>query len=140
MKKRVLVLCTGNSCRSQMAEGILRHYGGGRFEVFSGGAKPSVVNPLAIKVMGEIGIDISGQRSKPVHEFQGQRFDYVITVCDNAKKPCPVFPGGTKVVRWPFPDPPQGQGEPESILDEFRKVRDLIHQKFRDFVPEITKN
>lgn len=117
----------------------MRHYGGGRFEVFSAWTRPSVVNPLAVKVMGEIGADISGQRSKSVHEFRGQKFDYVITVCDNAKESCPVFPGGTKVMHWPFPDPPHGQGESEAVLDEFRKVRDLIHQKFRDFAPEITK-
>src|ERR1039457_6342079 len=92
-KKKVLILCTGNSCRSQMAEGILRHFGGDRFEVFSAGTKPSIVNPIAIKVMKEIGIDISGHRSKHVDEFKGQKIDYVITVCDNAKESCPIFPG-----------------------------------------------
>src|SRR5438876_123050 len=91
-KKRVLILCTGNSARSQMAEGLLRHEGGDRFEVFSAGTKPSRVRPEAIAVMQEIGIDISGHRSKSVDEFAGQDLDYVITVCDNAKETCPVFP------------------------------------------------
>ena len=104
IKKRVLILCTGNSCRSQMAEGILRHFAADRFEVFSAGTKPSQVNPIAIKVMKEIGIDISCHRSKHVDEFKGQKFNYVITVCDNAKESCPIFPG-VKPMHWPFPDP-----------------------------------
>ena len=133
MKKRVLILCTGNSCRSQMAEGVLRHYRGQEFEVFSAGTKASMVNPIAIKVMKEIGIDISGHRSKHVEEFKGQKMDYVITVCDNAKESCPIFPGATKVMHWPFPDPPHGQVENEVILGEFRKVRDMIIAKFKDF-------
>ena len=94
-KKRVLILCTGNSARSQMAEGLLRHDAGDRFEVFSAGTKPSQVRPEAIAVMRELGIDISGHRSKSVDEFAGQPFDYVLTVCDNAKESCPIFPGET---------------------------------------------
>ena len=94
-KKRVLILCTGNSARSQMAEGLLRHDAGDRFEVFSAGTKPSHVRPEAIAVMRELGIDISGHRSKSVDEFAGQSFDYVLTVCDNAKESCPIFPGKT---------------------------------------------
>ena len=92
--------------------------------------------------MREIGINISSHKTKSVRDLirQGKVYDYVITVCDNAKELCPVFPGGTKVVHWPFSDPPQGQVESKAILDEFRKVRDLIHQKFRDFVLEITKS
>src|SRR3974377_50314 len=101
-KKRILVLCTGNSARSQMAEGLLRHEAGDRFEVYSAGTKPSLVRPEAIAVMSEIGVDISGHRSKPVDEFAGQELDYVITVCDNAKESCPVFPGATKRLHWPF--------------------------------------
>jgi arsenate reductase len=114
-----------------MAEGILRHYGGGKFEVESAGTKPSRVNETAIRVMSEIGIDISGQRSKHVDEFKGQSFDYVITVCDNAKESCPVFPGKTVRLHWSFPDPPHGQEVTEGVLNEFRQVRDLILAKFK---------
>lgn len=135
MKKRVLILCTGNSCRSQMAEGALRYYRGNDFEVFSAGTKPSSVNSTAVKVMKEIGIDISGQRSKHVDEFKGQKMDYVITVCDNAKESCPIFPGATKVMHWPFPDPPHGQSDSEETLAEFRKVRDMIIDRFKSFIP-----
>jgi arsenate reductase len=117
-----------------MAEGVLRYCRGNDFEVFSAGTKPSSINPTAIKVMKEIGIDISGHRSKHVDEFKGQRFDYVVTVCDNAKESCPIFPGGTKVMHWPFPDPPHGQGENEAVLGEFRRVRDMICEKFRNFI------
>ncbi len=101
-KKKLLVLCTGNSARSQMAEGLLRHEGGDRFDVFSAGTKPSRVRPEAIAAMNDIGIDISGHRSKPVDEFVGQDLDYVITVCDNAKETCPVFPGTVKRLHWPL--------------------------------------
>ncbi len=131
MKKRVLILCTGNSCRSQMAEGLLRYYGGKRYEVFSAGTLPSEVNPVAIQVMKEIGIDISGHRSKHVEEFQGQTFDYVITVCDYAKEACPFFPGGAQRLHWEFPDPPHSEAVTEEVLNEFRKVRDMIHEKFK---------
>lgn len=131
MKEQVLILCTGNSCRSQMAEGILRHYGGSRFEVFSAGTKPSRVNETAIKVMREIGIDISKQRSKHLEEFRGRHFDYVITVCDNAAESCPVFPAGTLRLHWSFPDPPHEMKMTPQVMGEFRKVRDLIHVKFK---------
>ena len=131
MKTKVLILCTGNSCRSQMAEGVLRHYGSGKFEVFSAGTKPSTVNTLAIKVMNEIGIDISGHRSKHVDEFLGQKIDYVISVCDNAKESCPIFPGGTVRLHWPFPDPPHDKEITEAVINEFRKVRDLVHERFK---------
>lgn len=133
MKTRVLILCTGNSCRSQMAEGVLRHYGSDKFEVESAGSEPSVVNPLAIRVMREIGIDISRQRSKHVREFLGRHFHYVITVCDKAKETCPVFPGPSQRLHWSFPDPPHGQEATGEVVNEFRKVRDLIHEKFREF-------
>lgn len=131
MKKKVLILCTGNSCRSQMAEGILRHYGSEKFEVESAGSVPSKVNETAIHVMKEIGIDISGHRSKHLKEFSGKSFDYIITVCDHADKTCPAFPGKTKRLHWPFPDPPHGKEVDNPILNEFRKVRDLIHVRFR---------
>ncbi|MBF0486257.1 MAG: arsenate reductase ArsC [Candidatus Omnitrophica bacterium] len=133
MKKRVLILCTGNSCRSQMAEGALRHFRGHDFEVFSAGTRPSGVNPLAIKVMKEIGIDISAQRSKHVSEFKGQKFDAVITVCDNAKELCQIFPGATTMMHWPFPDPPHEEKESPAVLAAFRSVRDMICEKFKAF-------
>jgi len=131
MKTRVLILCTGNSCRSQMAEGILRYYGRDQFEVFSAGTKPSKVNETALRVMKEIGIDLSEQRSKSVNEFSGQSFDYVITVCDHAKESCPIFPGKSVRLHWPFPDPPHEKETTEEVLAEFRKVRDLIQARFR---------
>src|SRR6202049_2319167 len=104
-KKRVLILCTGNSARSQMAEGLLRHDAGDRIEVFSGGTQPSQVRPEAIAAMRELGIDISGYRSKSVDEFSGQNFDYVLTVCDHAKANCPIFPGKTITIHHSFKDP-----------------------------------
>ena len=131
MKKKVLILCTKNSCRSQMAEGILTRYGEEKFEVTSAGIKPLRVNPIAIQVMKEIGIDISGNRSKHMDEFKGQKFDYVITVCDNVKEACPIFPGASKRLHWSFPDPPKSESITEEILDEYRRVRDMIHEKFR---------
>lgn len=132
LKKKVLILCTGNSCRSQMAEGVLRHFHGDKFDVFSAGVKPSSVNPTAIRVMKEIGIDISGHRSKHVDEFKGQKIDCVITVCDHAKESCPIFLGG-KLMHWPFPDPPHNKEISNAVLDEFRKVRDMIVEKFKGF-------
>src|ERR1700736_5444307 len=110
MKKRVLILCTANSARSQMAEGLLRHDAGEHFEIESAGTKTSIVRPEAIAVMRELGIDISGHRSKHVDEFDGQHFDYVITVCDNAKESCPVFLGSTKRLHQDFEDPAALQG------------------------------
>ncbi len=123
-KKRILILCTGNSARSQMAEGLLRHDAGDRFEVESAGTKPSQVRPEAIAAMRELGIDISGQRSKSVDEFAGQQFDYVLTVCDNAKESCPIFPGKTVTIHRSFDDPAAVQGSDEERLAVFRRVRD----------------
>ncbi len=131
MKTKVLILCTGNSCRSQMAEGVLRHYGNDQYDVYSAGTKPSKVNETAIKVMNEIDIDISGQRSKNVTEFLGQHFNYIITVCDNAKESCPIFPGNSIRLHWSFPDPPHEKQVTEAVLNQFREVRDLIHEKFK---------
>ena len=131
---RVLILCTGNSARSQMAEGLLRHDGGAAFEVASAGTKPSHVRPEAIAAMREIGIDISGHRSKSVDEFAGQEFDYVITVCDNAKESCPVFPAATKRIHWSLEDPAAVQGTEEQKLAEFRRVRDQLRSLLRHFV------
>src|SRR5499427_9669267 len=122
MKKRVLILCTGNSARSQMAEGLLRHEAGGCFEVASAGTKPGQVRPEAVTVMKELGIDISGHRSKHVDEFKDQSFDYVLTVCDNAKESCPVYPGQTKRIHKAFADPAGFQGTETERLALFRRV------------------
>ena len=133
-KKRVLILCTGNSARSQMAEGLLRHDGGARFEVTSAGVEPSQVRAQAIEVMREVGIDISRQRSKSVAEFAGQEFDYVITVCDNAQMRCPVFPGQTVRIHWSFDDPAAAVGDEAAQLAVFRRVRDEIRARLREFI------
>ena len=125
-KKRVLILCTGNSARSQMAEGLLRHDAGARFEVFSAGVEPSRVRPEAITVMEEIGIDLAGHRSKHLNEFAGQRFDYVLTVCDHARESCPVFPGPVQRIHRNLTDPAAVEGPQEERLAMFRKVRDEI--------------
>jgi arsenate reductase len=132
--KRVLILCTGNSARSQMAEGLLRSIGGNSFEVFSAGTHPSVVNLHAIEAMLEDGIDISRHRSKSVDEFAGQEFDYVITVCDNANANCPVFPGQTRRIHWSFEDPAAASGSEEEKLKVFRRVRDEIAARLDEFV------
>jgi arsenate reductase len=134
-KKRVLILCTGNSARSQMAEGLLRHDAGDRFEVFSAGTKPSQVRPEAITAMREIGIDISGHKSKSVDEFAGQSFDYVLTVCDNAKESCPVFPGKVAMIHKSFEDPAARQGSEDEKLATFRRVRDEIRHFLKTFPP-----
>ncbi|HLH07153.1 MAG TPA: arsenate reductase ArsC [Terriglobales bacterium] len=131
-RQRVLILCTGNSARSQMAEGLLRHLAGDRFEAFSAGTKPVGLNPNAIKAMSEVGIDISRHRSKSVDEFAGQQFDYVITVCDNAKESCPFFPGGGERIHHSFEDPAAASKEQQ--LDAFRRVRDQISSWLSEFV------
>jgi arsenate reductase len=134
-KKRVLILCTGNSARSQMAEGLLREMAGERFEVKSAGIAPSSVRPEATEAMGEIGIDISGHRSKSVDEFTAQQFDYIITVCDNAKESCPVFPGTAVRIHRMFEDPPgEYEDNYESRMRVFRRVRDEIREWLIDFV------
>lgn len=135
VKKRVLILCTGNSARSQMAEGLLRHDGSDSFEVESAGVEPSSVRPEAIEAMNEIGIDISNHRSKSVDEFIGQQFDYIITVCDNARESCPVFPGSAERIHKSFEDPPpESVGDYESRLQIFRRVRDEIRLWLREFI------
>jgi arsenate reductase len=135
-KKRVLILCTGNSARSQMAEGLLRHDAGDRFTVESAGTKPSTVRPEAIAVMKEVGIDIASHRSKHVDEFAGQDFDYVLTVCDNAKESCPVFFGNASRLHHSFNDPAAIEGKEEKRLGAFRKVRDELRDYLRNF-PQI---
>ena len=134
MKPRILILCTGNSARSQMAEALLRHEAGGRFEVFSAGTRPSRVRPEAIAVMAEIGLDISGHRSKSVDEFVGQDLDFVITVCDNAKETCPVFPAAVTRLHWPFEDPAAVEGSEEVRKASFRRIRDQIHGRIMVFL------
>jgi arsenate reductase len=136
-KARVLILCTGNSARSQMAEGWLRHIGGAAFEVFSAGTKPVGMNPLAIEAMREKGIDISRQRSKSVAEFSGQTFGTVITVCDSAAEQCPVFPGAPERVHWSLPDPAAAGGTREETLGAFRAVRDELERRIRAFVNSV---
>ena len=134
--KRVLMLCTGNSARSQMAEGLLREFAGDRFEVESAGVAPTQVRPEAIAVMREIGIDISQQRSKSVDDFAGQEFAYVITVCDNANEQCPVFPGNTQRLHWSFADPAAAEGDYDQRLNVFRNVRDEILQRLQLFIDD----
>ena len=138
-KFKVLVLCTGNSARSQMAEGLLRHRAGDDYEVYSAGTKPSGVRPEAIAVMREVGIDISGHRSKSVDEFVGKIFEYVITVCDNAKESCPVFPAGTKRIHWSIEDPAAVQGSEGQRLSAFRRVRDELWARLQAFTREVEK-
>ena len=133
-RTRVLILCTGNSARSQMGEGLLRHLAGDRFEVASAGVSPTRVRPEAIKAMREIGIDISDQQAKSVDVFTGQEFDYVITVCDNANEHCPVFPGNTTRIHWSFDDPALAEGDEESRLAVFRRVRDEILSYLTQFI------
>lgn len=136
-KKKILVLCTGNSCRSQLAEGYLRHFAGGRAAVYSAGIETHGVNPKAVAVMAEDGIDISYHTSNQVDEYDGIAFDYVITVCDNAKESCPVFPTRAKKFHHNFPDPAKAQGTPEEVMDQFRSVRDMIRDYADKFVKEV---
>lgn len=125
-KQSILVLCTGNSARSQMAEGLIRDQHGHRFTVYSAGTRPSLVRPEAIHVMNEIGIDISDHRSKSVDEFLNERIDVVLTVCDNARETCPYFPGAAKIIHRSFEDPAEVTGNDDVRLEAFRRVRDQI--------------
>lgn len=134
---RILVLCTGNSCRSQMAEGYLRHFANGRSEVSSAGVEAHGLNPRAVAVMLEDGVDISSHTSKTVEVFEGQRFDLVLTVCDNARERCPWFPAGTKTLHHDFPDPARAQGSEAEVMEAFRRVRDLIKAYCRELVTDL---
>jgi arsenate reductase len=135
MKPKVLFLCTGNSARSQMAEGYLRHAAGDRFEAISAGIEPKGLNPLAVEAMREIGIEISPQTSKDVVSLLGQHVPYVVTVCDNAKERCPIFPGTWKFLHWSLEDPAAAEGTPDERLAVFRRVRDQIIANIdREFV------
>ncbi len=134
-KTRVLFLCTGNTARSQMAEAWLRKYAGERFEVYSAGLKPSAVNPLTIQVMQEAGVDMSAARSKGLDEFIGRlHFGYLITVCSQAEKQCPIFPGMGIRLHWPFEDPAAFDGTPEQKSAMFRQVRDAIEAQVKRWV------
>src|ERR1043165_1444405 len=136
-KQKLLIVCTGNSARSQMAEGLLRHEGGDRFEVFSAGVNPSRVRPEAVEALREVGIDISGHRSKSAEEFVGQEFDYIITVCDNARETCPAFPGHAERIHHSFEDPPApGAADPDATVAVFRRVRDEIRRWVGEFITE----
>lgn len=128
---RVLFLCTGNSARSQMAEGLLRSMGGGDFEAHSAGTEPQGINPLAVEAMREIGIDISGHQSKPLERFLGRQFDFIITVCDRARDNCPTFPGDNQRIHWGFEDPAAATGDRARQLAVFRRVRNEISERLR---------
>lgn len=132
--KKILVLCTGNSCRSQMAEGYLRYFSNGKAELYSAGIETHGVNPRAIQIMKEDGVDISHHTSNNVDEYLGIDFDYVITVCDNAQERCPVFPSKAKKIHQNFPDPAKATGSEEEIVNEFRKVRDMVKGFAKQFV------
>ena len=132
--KNVLVLCTGNSCRSQLAEGFLRHFAENNANIYSAGIEVHGLNPRAIKVMAESGIDISGHTSNHIDEYANIPFDYVISVCDNARESCPFFPTQAKKFHYNFPDPAKATGTEEEIMNEFRKVRDMIKTYSFDFV------
>ncbi|NWF54471.1 MAG: arsenate reductase ArsC [Syntrophaceae bacterium] len=134
MVKRVLLICTHNSARSQMAEGLVNHDLAGKVQAFSAGTEPSSVNPLAIVAMKELGIDISRQRSKSIEEFAGEKFDFVITLCDHAAESCPIFFGGTIRLHMGFPDPAAVPGSQEEKLAAFRKVRDQIRAQLGEFL------
>lgn len=132
--KRILFICTKNSARSQMAEGLVNHDLAGHFQAFSAGTAPSSVHPLAIEAMREIGIDISRHRSKGLEDFSQERFDYVITLCDQANETCPVFFGGTHRLHMGFPDPAEAEGGEEGKRAAFQKVRDQIRMEVEDFL------
>ena len=132
--KKILVLCTGNSCRSQMAEGYLRKYAGDKAEVYSAGIETHGVNPRAIQIMKEDGIDISNHTSNNINEYRDINFDFVITVCDHAKEQCPFFPSNAKKFHYNFPDPAKASGSEEEIMNHFREVRELIKDYSKQFV------
>lgn len=133
---RVLILCTANSARSQMAEGLLRHLAGDRVSVRSAGVAPSSVNPLAVRAMDQIGVDIRGQRSQHVNEFLAEPFDTVITVCDHAAETCPSFPGQVKRLHWSLPDPASGAGDAAQRLAAFARARDDLQRRLRAWLAE----
>lgn len=140
-KRRVLFLCTHNSARSQMAEGLLRHLAGDQFEVHSAGTEATGIRPLAIRVMAEAGIDISHQNSKNLDRYRGQPFDAVVTVCDEANEACPVFPGAKEQLHWSFPDPSAATGTEGERLAAYRRVRDGIRKRIeQELIPYYAKS
>jgi len=134
IKPRVLFVCTENSYRSQMAEGFLRHHAADRFEAFSGGGEPGKLNPTAVEVMREVGLDISGHRSKDVAEFLGQNFHFIVRVCDKVRETCPVLPGAIWYLDWSLEDPAAAKGSPTERMTVFRRVRDEIERRVLDFI------
>jgi len=134
--KNILVLCTGNSCRSQIAEGYLRFFANGRAQVYSAGIETHGVNPRAIAIMKEDGIDISNHTSNNVSEYKNIDFDFVITVCDNANERCPIFPSSAKKFHYNFPDPAKATGTEEEIMQQFREVRNMIKTYCKNFISE----
>lgn len=134
--KRVLVLCTGNSCRSQIAEGYIRHFAGDKAEIYSAGVETHGVNPRAVQIMKEDGIDISGHTSNNINEYRDTDFDFVITVCDNAKERCPFFPSDAKKLHYNFPDPAKATGTEQEIMQAFRSVREMIKEYSKAFVAD----
>jgi len=133
--KKILVICTGNSARSQIAEGFLKHYKKD-WEIYSAGINPKGLNPMAVEIMSEKGIDISGHKSKHFDLFLNKQFDYVITVCDNARESCPIFPGNAEYIHWNLKDPAAVEGTKEEKLAAFRKTRDEINYKISEFIKE----
>lgn len=136
-KPNILVLCTGNSCRSQIAEGWLRHFVSDRANVYSAGIETHGVNPRAIQTMKEVGIDISSHTSNHINEYKDIEFDYILTVCDHAKENCPYFPSNAQRFHQNFPDPAKAKGSEEEILEEFRKVREMIREYSEKWIQEI---
>lgn len=133
---KVMFLCTGNSCRSQMAEGLLRHIAGGRFEVYSAGLRPIGINKYAVKAMAEVGIDITGQTSDPIDPELLDSMDYAITLCGNANEACPTTPPDVKRIHWPVDDPYYATGTEDEIMAEFRRVREDIRARIETFIAE----
>ncbi|MDQ8051934.1 MAG: arsenate reductase ArsC [Pedobacter sp.] len=138
--KKILVLCTGNSCRSQMAEGYLRNFAGDIAEIYSAGIQTHGVNPRPVEIMGLDGIDISGHTSNNISEYEDMNFDFVITVCDNARESCPYFPSGAVRLHYYFPDPAKAVGTQEQVMETFREVREMIRRYIRNFVNENLKH
>ncbi|PJZ31649.1 arsenate reductase ArsC [Leptospira kmetyi] len=138
-KPKILVLCTGNSCRSQIAEGWLKHFAGDRMDIFSAGIEAHGVNPRAIRTMGEVGIDISKQTSNRIEEYKKIDFDYIITVCDHARENCPYFPSNAQRLHHNFPDPAKASGTEMEIEEEFRKVRSMIRDYIQDFLSDLNR-
>lgn len=134
--KNILVLCTGNSCRSQMAEGYLRHFAKDKVNIYSAGIEAHGVNPRAIRMMKEDGIDISNHTSNNVNEYIHKDFDFIITVCDNAREKCPFFPSKAKRIHQNFPDPFDAKGSEEEILEQYRKVRDMLKEFSKEFIEQ----